>query len=121
MSDALFELADFEETAPPATIPQMLPCGRHTIAEDDEHVADCWGHVCPSCGEHVGSGFLYRINHDAADRGVCGSIVLRLNHLTYALRRGEVPAARDLSVLDLGYRLGPDGAQIHPDGTVMGR
>jgi hypothetical protein len=116
---ALFDLADFEETAPPVKIPQMLPCGRHTVAEDDQHVADCWGHVCPSCGEHVANGFLYRINHHGAERGICTSVQLQLNHMTVALRLGTSPNPHDWRVLDLGFRFGPDGAQIHPDGHVV--
>ena len=98
-----------------------LPCGRHEAwREDDEHVVECWGSVCPSCREPVANGFLYRLNHEAAEHGVCGSIVLRLNHLTAYLRLGgvHVLADRDLTVLDLGYRLGPDGSHIYPDGTV---
>ena len=28
------------------------------------------------------------------------------------------PSASDLAVLELGYLIGPDGSQIHPDGRV---
>lgn len=120
--DLLDELLAAENAAPvqiDAPCPRvMLGCGVHEPWRDDEaHLAECWGWRCPSCGDEVLNTFLYHLNHEAAEHGTCGSIELRLNHLTYDIRHGRKPDSRDLTVLDLGYRLGPDGAQQWPDGS----
>lgn len=103
--------------------PRRFECGRHLYPREGEaHVAECWRHVCPGCGERVANAFLMGLNHTLLrwgdGRAICGSIALRLNHLTYAIRNGQAPDARDLTVLDLGYLIGPDGSQIAPDGAV---
>ena len=121
---ALFDLEDFfndtvSETLDEVRTPvaDLLACGAHRrYLDDDAHAAECWGGVCPSCGDPVSSGGLMRLNHTGADRGTCTSLGLRLNHLTYALRTGCALDERDLSVLALGWMLGPDGSQIPPAG-----
>ena len=98
---------------------KWYPCGLHERTRGDEdHLADCWHHTCPSCGEHVANAFLMGLNHYGADSRMCPSIKLRLNHLTSDIRNGRKPDERDLTVIDLGYLIGPDGSQIHPDGYV---
>jgi hypothetical protein len=116
-TETLFDLADFEETTPHPLYRDMFPCGVHERHRDDDaHAAECWLGVCPCCGEDVPSGFMMTLNHFGGEHGTCISVDLRLNHLTYAIRHGEPPAERDLTVIDLGWRIGPDGSQIPPQG-----
>lgn len=116
--DLLDEILAAEQTPKDRPRTGMHQCGRHRlISEDDAHVADCWNHVCPSCGDEVHNGFLMRINHEGSDARTCPSIILRAAHLVYAQRTGEAPAARDLTILDLGYRIADDGTLIHPERT----
>lgn len=120
--DTLFDLADFEETAPPppapALPPEMWACGVHAMhREDDEHARDCWGSVCPACGDDVVNGWMLRLNHWGGDGGMCTSLSLRLNHLTFDIRHGQTPSERDLTALDSGWRIAPDGSQIPPAGA----
>lgn len=82
--------------------------------QDDEHAAECWRHVCPCCRDEVVNGWMMRLNHSGAERGMCTSLTLRLNHLTYAIRYGGGVAERDMTVIDLGWRIAPDGSQIPP-------
>lgn len=122
MSDALFDLDDFAETARPALARETWPCNVHDrISEDDAHARDCWGGVCPSCREDVVNGWMMRLNHSGAESGECTSLGLRLNHLTYDIRHGDLPAPRDMTVLDLGWRIAPDGSQIPPAGAARPR
>lgn len=123
MSDTLFDFEDFAETKQYAPVvpkifpPEMLSCGVHQRHRDDnEHARDCWGGVCPACGEDVLNGFLMNLNHSGAETGICTSIGLRLNHLTYAITHGEIPDYRDMTVIELGWRIGPEGTQIPPTG-----
>lgn len=127
--DLLDMLADMDRTPEElearrrALEPRRFDCGKHLDPqEEDSHLADCWGFTCSGCGEHVHNAYLMRINHAGVrwgdGRALCGSIVLRLNHLTYALRHGELPRERDLTVVGMGYTIGPDGSQIAPDGVV---
>lgn len=110
---ALFELEDFD-LAPtmPVWTPDMFACGIHRLHhEGDMHAATCWGGTCPSCGDVVRGGWDADLNHHGADWGECTSLVLRVTHLTNALRHGTEPHARDLTVLATGWRFAPDG---HP-------
>ncbi|MBN7792407.1 hypothetical protein [Microbacterium esteraromaticum] len=120
MSDTLFELSDFEETRPVLDAwPYLFRCGLHRDPMDEAaHLDDCWHGVCPSCGDDVLSPFLMHLNHVGADLGRCQSIELRLNHLTYFIRYGGKPGDRDMSVIDLGWRIAPDGSQIPPAGET---
>lgn len=107
---------------PPAVgvLRRTYPCGIHEHTRDKAaHLADCWQYTCPSCGDHVANAFLLNLNHEGSDYRTCPSIMLRLNHLTASMRGIDyTPSATDLEVLELGYLIGPDGSQIHPDGTV---
>ena len=47
---------------------------------------------------------------------VCSSLSLQLNHLSYALRHGEIPSENDAHALQLGWLIAPDGAQLAPTG-----
>lgn len=117
MSDALFDLADFEETAPVVYPAPMFPCGKHRLhatQEAEAHGAECWGGRCPSCRDEVVGYYDVTINHSGAEIGHCTSLTLRLNHLSYDVCNGSAPSARDLTVLDLGWRIAPDGTQIPP-------
>ena len=119
--------ADEGRAAPTKPVPEeekpnlgYRPCGIHLRIRDDEaHLVDCWRNVCPSCGDHVANGFVMLLNHEGADVSTCPSIRLRLNHLTASMRfNGPAPDEHDLAVIKLGYLIGPDGSQIHPDGHV---
>mgnify|MGYP001547664560 CR=1 FL=1 len=115
--EALFDLKDFVETAPVLVVVPMHPCGIHTLRrEDDAHVRDCWGNVCPCCGDDVLNGFLMGLNHGGAEQRMCVSLDLRLNHLSIDIRGRRLPSDRDLSACDTGWRIAPDGARIAPIG-----
>ena len=122
----LFDLADFEETTPPPVVVaewvHMLPCGVHRLhdtADAEAHGAECWGGECPACGDEIRGVFDVLTNHIGAESGFCTSMHLRLNHLCYAIRTGETPSERDVSVFELGWRISPDGSAIAPEGTDL--
>lgn len=125
MSDTLFDLEDFEETItylPRVFPPRMFACGVHEqINGGMDHVSACWGGSCPSCGEVVTNDLLLGMNHSGADDGVCISTELRLRHLTNALRNGEPPSENDMTAIDRGWRVGPDGSHVPPAGVVLPR
>jgi hypothetical protein len=47
---------------------------------------------------------------------LCSSLSLKLNHLRYDLLNGHAHDARDLTPLELGWTLTPDGTPIAPAG-----
>ena len=50
---------------------------------------------------------------------VCSALSLQLNHLSYALRHGEIPSERDVHALELGWVIAPDGTQLPPAGWPL--
>ena len=118
MSDALFEMSDFYPPPAAQVFPPEMLCSVHQRHRDEKaHGIECWGGKCPACGDPVVSAFDVNSNHSGAERGFCCSMGHRLNHLTYDIRYGKKPDARDLTVLDLGWRIAPDGSQIPPLGA----
>lgn len=125
MSTALFELADFASPAP-AWAEECSYCkADDRTGEYNEalHFANHLGAKCLLCGETAPNRFVFELNHAVnigsslgRDAVVCVSIDLRLNHLSYALSRGERPSERDLVVLDFGWTFAPDGTAFAPVG-----
>jgi len=50
---------------------------------------------------------------------VCSSLSLQLNHLSYALRHGELPSVNDVGALKLHWLIAPDGTQLPPKGWPL--
>ena len=125
MTLALFDLDEFEETRPVHRTNLMpgygpWPCGIHddTRQGDIGHAFDCWGGVCPCCGEALGRerGALF---HRGADTEYCNRLVWALHALIGAVRGHRRLKASDLDLaVGLGWRFGPDGATVPPAGMV---
>jgi len=115
----LFDMRDFAPEKP-AYAEGCLYC----YANDDGLYPDQAFHerehlprTCSVCGEESPNRLLFEMNHGGPSWIApvkCTSLYLRLNHLTYAVLHGLAPEARDLTVLDLGWRIAPDGAQLPP-------
>ncbi len=75
--------------------------------------------TCDCCGEIVPHRLHYEMNHGANPKmhhpysitiDLCMSAWLRLNHLRYDITHGQLPAARDLLVLEqLNLLVTPEG------------
>ena len=84
--------------------------------------------TCAVCGETSPSRWHANINHGVslgaswqANALLCVSLSLRLNHLTYDKIHGrEESHPMDLTALELGWRIGPSGEQIPPEGWPDG-
>lgn len=122
MPESLFEMVDF---APPK--PAHADGCFYCRANDDGVYPELAFHernhlpmTCPICQETEANRLLFEMNH-FRHRGThhpvqCTSLYLRLNHLTYALLHRQTPSDHDLRVLELGWRLAPNGEQLPPPG-----
>jgi hypothetical protein len=125
---SLFEFADFA----PAT-PAWAEACRYCSPGPDGYYDEA-GHLhrhlpltCAVCGETEPNRLLFEMSHVITlggswgrDALVCQSLDLRLNHLTYDARLGEKPRERDMTALELGWRVDADGAYPPagwPDGS----
>lgn len=119
---SLFEMRDF---APPK--PEHAEGCVYCRPDDDgiyppleQHTEHHLPRTCEICGRSEPNSLLFEMNHHTLGRRplrrpvACTALWLTLNHLTYDVRHGTRPAERDLWPLDLGWRIGPDGAQIAP-------
>lgn len=90
MTLALFEMSDFIDRSNEP----KLDCGKHTEYDLDEHVEECLDGKCQMCGEPVGNGYGYWLNHYRVDDdGLCTSMMLIRNQLfsvVRSLRNGEL-------------------------------
>lgn len=128
MIDALFDLADFAPEAP-AWATECFYCrpDKSGVYDEARHVREHLPLTCSICGETSPNRLIFEMNHEVtlggswgADALLCVSLSLRLNHLTYAVLNGRAPDLRDLTALDLGWRIAPDGAKLPPAGWPTG-
>jgi hypothetical protein len=125
---SLFELADFA----PATPTWAEACIYCTPGEDGYY--DEAGHLrrhlplaCAICGQREPNRLLFEMNHVITLGGswernalVCQSLHFKLNHLLYAALKGHEPQERDMTALELGWRVDKEGAyppEGWPDGS----
>lgn len=123
-SMSMFELTDF---APPT--PAWAEGCRYCVPDEMgayDEAQHLYGHLpltCSVCGDTASNRLLFEQSHLVnlgaswgRDALVCTSLDLRLNHLRYDILHGQVPTARDLTALELGWRFGPDGSALPPAG-----
>jgi hypothetical protein len=121
---SLFEMRDF---APPK--PAHADGCFYCRPNDDgtyptlaEHTAHHLTRTCEICGHSAPNSLLFEMNHYLGKVGDirrarplrCTALWLMLNHLTYALLHGQAPADRDMTPIELGWRIAPDGTQLPP-------
>ncbi|MGF3055632.1 hypothetical protein [Microbacterium sp. YY-01] len=131
MMDALFTMFDFAEPKP-RYADDCFYCHQDANGEwtSLEHHSE--NHVpltCDVCGDTDPNRLLFEMSHGITlggswDRGklVCVRLDLNLNHWRYAMFHGikePVSPAGDLC-LRLGWRFGPDGYAIAPEGWPSG-
>lgn len=129
MSAALFELLDF---APPAPqwAEECFYCSPDPQGYYDEakHLASHLQLTCAICGGTSPNRMLFTQSHNITlggswgrDALMCSSFDLTLNHLRYAITRGETPAERNLQTLaSTGWLLSPTGDAVRPRGWPTG-
>lgn len=118
---------DFASIADP--VPEWAASCRYCFPDafgrydEARHLANDLPMSCPVCRQTEPNRLLYEMNH-GVNLGaswqhralLCVSLSLRLNHLSSDMRTGEEPRERDLTAVALGWMIGPDGAQIAPEG-----
>lgn len=128
MAETLFDLTDF---APPAPewAKDCFYCspGDDGYYDEARHFHDHLPLTCAVCRQTSPNRLLFEMSHCVnlgASWGqnalLCSSLSLRLNHLLYDARAGQEPAERDLTALELGWRVDANGIYMPegwPDGS----
>ena len=120
----LFELLDFAPEAPQWAT-DCFYCRPDTTGYYDEarHLHSHLPLTCRVCGEVSPNRLLFEQSHGVSlgaswEYGylLCTSLSLKLNHLGYDLLNGHLPSSHDLTPLELGWLITPDGYPLAPAG-----